>query len=142
RRRRGERRRGNEQKRVVPAVLRIEAGNGELTLGRQVASDRLRILDEPAVVSAGDTEDRRSDPRRQLCLFILAVFAALAELAVTELDQVDDDRVIGPDQVGRRLVRDLRIAERHSPLVADELPPLEVRERVTDIPLAPRGREA
>src|SRR5699024_2370561 len=71
----------------------------------------------------------------------LAVFAALAELAVTELDQVDDDRIIGLDQVSRRLVWDLRIAERHSPLVADELPPLEVRERVTDILLAPRSSE-
>src|SRR5699024_11976810 len=118
-----------------------EAVNSERTLGRHVARDRLRLLDAAALVSASDTEDRRSAPRRQLCLFILAVFAALAELAVTELDQVDDDRIIGLDQVGRRLVRDLRIAERHSPLVADELPPLEVRERVTDILLAPRSSE-
>src|SRR5699024_5701788 len=127
-----ERRRGDEQDRVVSPVLRIETRHRQLTLGREVTSDRLRILDEPASIRTGDAENGYGDPRQH---------ALVALLGSLDLDQIDNERVERLHQVSGRLVRDLRVAKGHRTLSADELAPLNARERIIDRLAVPRGSE-
>src|SRR5699024_4138677 len=108
-----------KQERVVPAVLRIEAGNGELTLGRQVAGDSLGILDEPTSIGAGDTEDDSGHlpmRRRVFILFALRrLFRLLGLLAFLGLllhaGDADPNLVNRLDRLGRGLRGHERIAE-------------------------------